>query len=573
MAALRRVDRRSLGAAVWMTSSISSGLLSRLGPGLRRIALALAVLSISAEAKAQAGPAAPIGEAGDAPAVATPLDLFGPLYRQVELMRLFPDSKTFADATPLQPPTQIMQAYGAQAPQTREALDRFVRAHFLLPVVADVAKAPHVALGLRPLIDRHIAELWPHLTRPGTVATPGGSLLAVPEPFVVPGGRFRELYYWDSYFTMLGLKADGRDDLVDSMIDDFGSLIDRYGHIPNGTRTYYVSRSQPPFFYAMVALSGSKDRVLQAKRLRWLRAEHAFWMAGAGALGPGQAAGHVVRLPDGGVLNRPFDARDTPRDESYLEDVETARASPRPPSAVYRDLRAGAETGWDFSSRWLGDGHSLATVHTTDIVPVDLNSLLFGMERAIALACRQAGEGDCAADFERQADARAGEMRRYLWDDTAGVFGDYDWRTGRRTGQITAAALYPLFTGLATSAEAGRTTQATGASLLAPGGLRTTTVRTGLQWDAPNGWAPLQWIAASGLRRYGETTLADQIACRWLATVKRTYQTTGRLLEKYDVEEKLPGGGGEYPLQDGFGWTNGVELALERTSSCPVASG
>jgi alpha,alpha-trehalase len=505
------------------------------------------------------------------PVVETPLDLYGPLYRQVELMRLFPDSKTFADALPLQPPAQIMADYAEQRPETRDELDRFVRARFRLPIEAAVVKAQEIAPGERTPIDRHIAKLWPHLTRAATTATPGGSLLAVPEPFVVPGGRFRELYYWDSYFTMLGLKADGRNDLVDSMIDDFGSLIDRYGHIPNGTRTYYVSRSQPPLFYAMLALSTSTDPATKARRLGWLKAEHAFWMSGEDGLKPGEAIGHVVRLPDGGVLNRPFDARDTPRDESYLEDVEVAKQTRRVSAAVYRDLRAGAETGWDFSSRWLADGRRLSTIHTTDILPADLNSLLFGMEQAIAQACREAGDAACADAFAQKAEARATEMRRYLWDPAASVFGDYDWRAGRRTGQVTAAALYPLFTDLATPQEAELTARAADRQLLAPGGLRTTTVRTGLQWDAPNGWAPLQWIAVSGLRRYGETALADQIACRFLATVERTYHTTGRLLEKYDVEEALPGGGGEYPLQDGFGWTNGVVLAL-RGASCPNTS-
>jgi alpha,alpha-trehalase len=496
------------------------------------------------------------------PVVETPLDLYGLLYQQVELMRLFPDSKTFADAVPLQSPAQIMADYAVQSPKTRPELDRFVRARFRLPVEAVVVKAQEIAPGERAPIDRHIAKLWPHLTRSATEATPGGSLLAVPEPFVVPGGRFRELYYWDSYFTMLGLKADGRNDLIDSMIADFGSLIDRYGHIPNGTRTYYVSRSQPPLFYAMVALSQSTDPAIKARRLGWLKAEHAFWMSGEATLKPGQAVGHVVRLPDGGVLNRPFDARDTPRDESYLEDVEVAKQTDRAPTAVYRDLRAGAETGWDFSSRWLADGRRLSTIHTTDILPVDLNSLLFGMEQAIAQGCREAEDAACAEAFAQKAEARATEMRRYLWDAGLGVFGDYDWRAGRRTGQVTAAALYPLFTGLATPQDAELTARAADRWLLAQGGLRTTTVRTGLQWDAPNGWAPLQWIAVSGLRRYGQTALADQIACRFLATVERTYHATGRLLEKYDVEEALPGGGGEYPLQDGFGWTNGVVLAL-----------
>jgi alpha,alpha-trehalase len=493
----------------------------------------------------------------------TPLDLFGPLYRQVELTPLFPDSKTFADAIPLRAPAAIMADYARSPPQGRDALMRFVLANFRLPSAPPAAAAP--ATPAPEPMAQHIADLWPVLTRPAVTPPPGSSLLALPDPYVVPGGRFRELYYWDSYFTMLGLKADGRDDLVESMIDDFGSLIDRYGHIPNGTRTYYLSRSQPPFFYAMVALSRATDPAVRARRLRWLKAEYAYWMDGAAGLAPGQAARHVVRLKDGAVLNRDFDARDTPREESYREDVATAQGGSRPADQTYRDLRAGAETGWDFSSRWLADGRTLSTIHTTDIAPVDLNSLLFGLERAIAQRCAEAGDAACAQDFDRRAADRAREMRKVMWDETAGVFRDYDWTRARTTDRLSAASVYPLFAGLASPREAARTADTVRARLLAPGGLRTTLSRTGLQWDAPNGWAPLQWLAVSGLRRYGEGALADTIACRWQATVSRNYRASGRLLEKYDIEESKPGGGGEYPLQDGFGWTNGVALALSGT--------
>jgi alpha,alpha-trehalase len=504
-------------------------------------------------------------------AVRTPVDLFGPLYRAVELQGVFADSKTFADAVPLQPPAEIMSAYAAEAPRTREALERFVRLRFRLPEVAAAPKAAVLAPGRRIPLDRHIADLWPVLTRSTPRAPAGSSLLPVPAPFVVPGGRFRELYYWDSYFTLLGLKADGRADLVEAIIEDFGSLIERYGHVPNGTRTYYVSRSQPPFFYLMADLSSSRDPSTLARRLRWLKTEYAFWMTGADGLKPGETSARAVRLPDGGVLNRPYDARDTPREESYREDVALAGATPaREAAGLDRDLRAGAETGWDYSSRWLADGRTLATIHTTDILPADLNSLMYGLERAIARRSREAGDASTAADFDGRAARRAGEMRRYLWDASTGVFRDYDWRAGRRTSVLSAAVAYPLFVGLATRAEADATAAVIRSELLAPGGLRTTAVRTGLQWDAPNGWAPLQWLAVSGLRRYGQLDLADDIGCRWMATVRRSYQASGRLLEKYDVEEAAPGGGGEYPLQDGFGWTNGVALVLSDTK-CPLS--
>ena len=150
-------------------------------------------------------------------------------------------------------------------------------------------------------------------------------------------------------------------------------------------------------------------------------------------------------------------------------------------------------------------------------------------------------------------------MRRHLWDDERGVFADYLWREDRRSSALTAATLAPLFFGLATEPQARRVAAAVRARLLWPGGLVTTTVTSGQQWDAPNGWAPLQWLAVEGLNRYGETTLAETIAERWMSKVIAAYRATGKLVEKYNVADTLvEAGGGEYPTQDGFGWTNGV---------------
>jgi alpha,alpha-trehalase len=252
-----------------------------------------------------------------------------------------------------------------------------------------------------------------------------------------------------------------------------------------------------------------------------------------------------------------------PRDESYREDLALARAAHRPAGEVYRNVRAAAESGWDFSSRWLSDAPALASIATTDIVPVDLNSLLFGLETAIRLGCARLADQACVDQFVRRASARRAAIDRYLWQGDAGVFDDYDWRRRRPTGRLSAATIYPLFTGLAQPAQAKRVAHEVEVQLLKPGGLATTPVATGQQWDLPNGWAPLQWIAVRGLRAYGEEALARTLAQRWLANVDRVYQASGRLVEKYDVIDLgRPGGGGEYRLQDGFGWTNGVTAQL-----------
>jgi alpha,alpha-trehalase len=408
----------------------------------------------------------------------------------------------------------------------------------------------------------HISDLWARLVRPPLSPGPYSSALPLEHPYVVPGGRFREMYYWDSYFTMLGLVRDGHGDVAADMTRDFAEMIDRYGHVPNGSRTYYLSRSQPPVFYLMAGLSSGEADAGWARYLPELRREYAFWMAGAEALKPGRAAAHAVAMPDGSILNRYWDARDAPRDESYREDMRLAASTKRAPRRLYRDVRAAAESGWDFSSRWLADGRSLASIETTAIVPVDLNSLLFGLEQAIARGCAKAGEPDCTADFNARAARRRAAMNRYLWDASARTFQDWDWTRRRPTRRTSAAMLFPLFTGEADRAEARGVAAFVRARLLAPGGLLATPLRTGQQWDAPNGWAPLQWVAVSGLRDYGEDGLAREIAERWLASVSRGYAAEGRLVEKYDVTRMAPGGGGEYPLQDGFGWTNGVTRAL-----------
>ncbi|PXA86047.1 trehalase [Nostoc sp. 3335mG] len=514
----------------------------------RLLALPLAALGLIAAAPAPDPAAQVMAVSHNA---GTPDDVYGPLYKAVELAHVFPDSKTFADMVPLDKPDAIMTAFRSENPQGKEALAAFVAKHFRKVGDTDQRK-----LSMR----EHIKALWPILAKPPIAVVPGSSAIQLPYAYVVAGGRYQEMYYWDSYFTMLGLKADGEQPLIDSMLANFVSMIERYGHIPNGTRTYYLSRSQPPFLALMMDLSDTHDPALDRQRLDALKAEHAYWMAGAACLDAGGACQHVVRMPDGSLLNRYWDARDTPRDESYAEDVATtAAAAPRP---VNRDLRAGAESGWDYSSRWLKDGRTLATIHATDIVPVDLNSLMWNLEMSIARRCTALGDTACATDFTKQADARKTAVAKYLWSAKDKRFADWDRSTGKPTATISAAILYPLFVGLATPAQADATAKLTQAQLLAPGGLKTTTVRTGQQWDEPNGWAPLLWVGVTGLDRYGKTPLADTLAQRWVKTVSTFYACTGRMVEKYDVDSGQAGGGGEYPVQDGFGWTNGVTRSL-----------
>ena len=522
----------------------------------RRLTTAAAVVALlGASTSAQQSRVTSADVRHDPPSIA-----LGPVFARVALSKLFPDGKLWADATPLRPPLQIKREFEISRPTNDEELQRFVSSRFALDRDAP-ARVPRAGLDLRA----HIQALWPILTREDRAVSRYSSLLPLPHPYVVPGGRFREIYYWDSYFTMLGF-GPGQAGLRRNMVDNFAYLIRVFGHVPNGSRTYYLSRSQPPFFFKMVELTDpTHPQRAYARYLSGLRAEYDWWMSGEASTRIDRPVRRVVRMPDGSALNRYWDDRDTPRDESYRADVAVAAAAAQKP-AVFRELRAAAESGWDFSSRWLADGKSLSTIQTTAIVPPDLNSLLYGLEMAIAEGCANVKDRACSSDFDRRARARAAAIRKYLWNPKTSVFDDYNWRRGRPLGNVTAAALYPLFFRVATPTQAHGVADVTAMQLVREGGLATTNRNTGQQWDAPNGWAPLQWIAVTGLRNYGERAVAERIAARWLETVSRVYAGTGRLLEKYDVTTRQPGGGGEYALQDGFGWTNGVTEALLRSS-------
>lgn len=492
----------------------------------------------------------------------SPADRYRELFVAVQRGRVFEDSKSFVDCVPRSSPARILETYRAEHGQPGFDLTAFVHAHFR----EEKTPEHHYESDPGQSLKEHIDGLWPVLTREPREHPANGSLLPLPEAYVVPGGRFRELYYWDSYFTMLGLAEGGRQDLLRTMADNFAWLIEHYGHVPNGNRSYYLSRSQPPVFALMVGLF-EEHRLCQALQyLPHLRREYAWWMDGADALRPGEVHRHCVRLEDGSVLNRYWDDRDTPREESFREDEATAAQSDRPAGEVCRDLRAAAASGWDFSARWCDSTDALSSIRTTSMLPVDLNSLLYKLESEIARLAELDGQPGVAADFAARARDRRAAMDRWLWDARLGHYVDHDWQRGRASPRLTAATATPLFVGAASPAQAAAVAATARERLLVQGGLATSEDESGQQWDRPNGWAPLQWLAIGGFTRYGERALARDIASRWLHTVGSLYQRESKLVEKYvlvhEADGAHGGSGGEYPLQDGFGWTNGVTRRL-----------
>ena len=488
----------------------------------------------------------------------SPDERFGELFMRVQLDSFFPDSKTFVDCLPKMPTDSIMAAYDAQKKMPGFKLQDFVSQYFYLPT--DTAKKNiGVDVGDASIMT-HINLLWNKLQRPADTLNLG-TLIPLPKPYIVPGGRFREVYYWDSYFSMLGLAAAEKTEMMENIIDNFAYLIDKIGFIPNGNRSYYLSRSQPPFFACMIQLlAAQKGDEVYVKYLPALEKEYKFWMNGArdSTMRDFYTKNHVVEV-DGNVVNRYYDMKDTPRPEGYKEDVKAAKKTINYEKDMYRHLRSGAESGWDYSSRWFEDEKNIGTIRTTHIIPVDLNALLYNLESTIMKGKMVSKKFDEAAKFEKKMSSRREALRRYCWSASKGFYFDNDIYKYRQTEIYTLAAMYPLFFKMTTKREADMVAANIEKLFLRPGGVVTTLTKTGQQWDAPNGWAPLQWITIQGLRNYGHDSLANVIKTRWIDVNQRVYKATGKMMEKYNVEDmSLESGGGEYPSQDGFGWSNGV---------------
>lgn len=502
---------------------------------------------------------------------ASPDEALGDLFSTVQLHQVYDDGKTFIDLIPRKRLKQIKKEYLVAKDDPNFDLEEFVRYHFYAFEHAAPATY-HSDPNQSPR--EHIRELWKVLERRNR--RDRGSLIAIPYKYIVPGGRFSEQYYWDSYFTMLGLAVDGRWDMVDNMMKNFAYLIRKFGFIPNSNRTYYLSRSHPPFFSHMVKLLAQHKnrRLTLLEYLPYMLSEYRFWIRGRRTLSKEDdvaALRRVVRLADGSMLARYFDNKSTPRPESLREDVEAAKEIDGDESdKLFLDLRAGAESGWDFSSRWFEDPDEISSIRTTDIIPVDLNCLLYHLESTIAETYELMFQPLLARKFRRLAEQRKKAINRYMWNDKEKFFIDYDFRSGKPTGRLTLAAVFPLFVKIATPEQAREVADRLEKDFLKKGGLVTTLLETGQQWDSPNGWAPLQWVAIQGLRQYGYHALADKIRRSWIDTCLYVYKEQGKMVEKYDVvNPHRLGGGGEYILQDGFGWTNGVLAALLEEDNRP----
>ncbi|MDJ0625969.1 MAG: alpha,alpha-trehalase TreF [Candidatus Caenarcaniphilales bacterium] len=492
---------------------------------------------------------------------------FPELFQQVQLKPVFKDSKKFIDLNPIYQDNQILKNYETSCIQSKCNLRFFIDENFQEPK----SKQKEFQTDRSKTLVEHIESLWPVLSREGYKKSNQSkqliesSLIPLPYRYIVPGGRFNEIYYWDSYFTMLGLQVSKKNQLIRDMVNNFAYLVDEFGFIPNGNRKYFLSRSQPPFFSLMVELLAEIDgSTVYTKYLPQLEKEYKFWMNGENILSSmNKAYRRVIRLDENSILNRYWDDKETPRPEGFKEDLKTAQTSEREAKEVYRDIKAACESGWDFSSRWFSNGKDLTTIQTTQIIPIDLNSLLWNLEKTIAKAHRINGNKSKTNQYEERASKRIFSINYYLWDQNESFFLDYNFYSHKRVKHgKSLASVFPLFFQIASPDQAELIAKEIKRDFLQENGLLTTLNKTEEQWDGNKGWAPLHWITIKGLKNYGFDKLADEIAQKWINNNLSVFCKSGKLVEKYNVVNSESGEGGEYPVQDGFGWTNGVLLKL-----------
>ncbi|KAJ2779152.1 hypothetical protein H4R18_004183 [Coemansia javaensis] len=577
---------------------------------VRLAAAAVALVAVSAAAT---------GAAGD---IRAPCDSHiycqGELLQAVQLAHVFGDDKEFVDRPTLRPAAQVLEAFGQLgANASRDALARFVEGNFG-PAGAELREAAIEGLDANPAFlgrvrdpllrafGREVNGYWGQLVRAQdlSVLCAGceSSMLELKHQFVVPGGRFREIYYWDTYFSLEGMLRSGLTVLARESIQNLLDMVAAHGFVPNGARVYYLGRSQPPMLALMVKLYYGRtgDAAFVREALPLLQREHQYW-----------ADRHSVEVQCGVnnetlVLSRYYSDVDVPRPEAYAVDYQLAHNASATDTArhrqIYADMATGAESGWDYSTRWVRDPDApgdrlLQTIRTRQVVPVDLNAILYQAEVAIAeLADATGARLPDNEDYRTAASRRRRAMEHLLLDPESALFGDYVLEEGgRRSGVSSAADLWPYWAFGAPPESVPRIAAQLERVLDANrAGVPATLRHSGQQWDWPMAWPPLQYVAMQATLQLGRHDLAlriaqmfvDSVFCGWyttggslpgvLAKLPGTADS-GHIFEKYSsVDVGQPGGGGEYQVQPGFGWTNGVLLwALDlfgpqlRTPQCP----
>jgi alpha,alpha-trehalase len=450
---------------------------------------------------------------------------------------------------------------------------------------------------------RHLPRVIHHLGDVRPAELPVEGLLYLPNRYIVPGGRFNEMYGWDSYFILLGLEHDGRSELARGMVENFFFEIENYGAILNANRTYFFTRSQPPFLSSMIrevyehpSPGMQPDKKWLARAYSYAQRDHALWTSAehqAGATGLARyhdlGEGPVPEMADDSsyypdvirwLLAHPGDhpeylvagaANPTPAQARVLAQTSCDLTAShvcaqavvdghRLSANFYRNDRAMRESGFDSSFRFGPFSGS-----TTDFAPVCLNSLLYKYEQDLAHFATLLGLKQEAAAWIRQANSRRAAMDKYLWDAGTGLYEDYNFTTARHSSYHFLTTFYPLWAGAASPAQAAAVRSHLNL-FEQSGGLQTSDFPSGVQWDAPFGWAPITWLAVSGLDQNGFHQDATRIAREFTTTILDNFLRDGTLREKYNVASgsaNVKVAAGYKSNVVGFGWTNAVYLKLE----------
>ena len=440
-----------------------------------------------------------------------------PLFHDVQLSGIFEDSKTFVDTIPKHSLEEIITCYETEKQQPNFQLDVFILTHFQLPPSIELCPKQQELLQQLDMVEHCKQVLQYSFRQPLNVDEPG-SFINLKLPYIIPGGRFREMYYWDTYFTAEGLAPLGRIQEVEHLIQNFADLIDRFGYIPNGNRTYYLGRSQPPFFALILNLLHRCEGITAVlPYVKQLEKEYHFWMDGADKVREANAEPayrRVVRIEPGVVLNRYYSDTAMPRPESYKEDIEAFKqfkfqmqqhGNPINDEATdfYREICAAVESGWDFSSRWQHTVNGVARIRATELIPVDLNALLYYMEMQLGRYYAWLDETQLSNFYNQAAIQRKEAIDKYCWNQTDGLYEDYCWLESINKQKIihsskkSLATVVPLFVKLCDEEKAETIAHTLESEFFVfceqhGGGLSTTLELSTEQWDWHNAWSPLQ---------------------------------------------------------------------------------
>jgi alpha,alpha-trehalase len=476
----------------------------------------------------------------------------------------------------------------------------YLPADFTVPApVQQLEKQCNVQAQHLPAVIHHIGEM-----DPGKIDPAG--LLYLENRYVVPGGRFNEMYGWDSYFIIRGLVRDGRIDLAKGMVENFFFEIEHYGGVLNANRTYYLTRSQPPFLTSMILAVYDAEKADGRANKEWLAKaydnavrDHELWTsephrAGSTGLsryydfgnGPAaesvkdetghyrQVAAYFLEQPDlgrdyvvGSSASKPSTlAAGPPFALQICEVAKTmAPAACDPAGTValsadyYKGDRAMRESGFDISFRFGPYG-----ARTHHFAPVCLNSLLYKTEKDLEQMSAVLGRKDDSEKWRQRAEQRKADVQKYLWDSGRGLYFDYDFLKQSRSTYEYVTTFYPLWAGIAT-AEQARSVMQHIDRFEQPGGLVMSPYETGGQWDFPYAWAPNQLMAIEGMRRNGFHEEANRVSDKFLSMVMENFRRDGTIREKYDAVKRSSDTqvtAGYHINIVGFGWTNGVFLAL-----------